>query len=771
MISKIQLPIDDYLNQILSALSVHSNLLINASPGSGKTTRLPWAIAQNSKKKVLVLEPRKLAAKMAAQRIAQEEGLKLGKEIGHHFRFDKNTSPETRLIFYTEGTFLKMISDTNFLSEVGTIILDEFHERHLETDLALAYLLGVQKRRSDLKIIIMSATLDHEIQKFIPNAKLIEIQAKRFHVELNYLPNQPSILNEALPLKIKKCLHGFSKDLGDVLIFVPGMKEMIKTQEILGDHFGEIFFLHGDLSKEEQEKALGKSNQRKIILATNIAESSVTIPGIKVVIDSGIQRTASYSAWTGLKFMIDSPITQSSAIQRAGRAGRISEGFCFRLYSEQDFNEREKFTIPEILNTDLTDTYLLVKDLNSEFLWPTEPPSDRWKLAKNLLQQLGAISAEDKLTTIGKEIIHFPLSARLSKCLQASKNSLPIEKRRLVDFIAEHFEKDSNNRLRHRLRDFIERPGEADLPVEKALLYGFIDQVSKYRPDQHDFIHYSGKIIKAHAQLGPIDSRFYLILEISKKMEAISIFPIEEEWLFDIEPFPFTEEKIIEVKEQFKIKRQTKLGSILIDESILQWEWPQLDLESKNKILAAGQSYFQKRWELFKQTEDFLRLHFWMRFHQFDFDHLEKRINLQNYFIQFPELNWDQLDFYFEDVLKNELSISAIDMILPKSIKLKGQKILKVHYPFGLDPFVESHIQDFFGISSTPTILEGKVPLTLKLLGPHKMPIQITRDLKNFWAKTYQEMKKEWAREYPRHFWPESPEQAPPVLLRRQLIN
>jgi ATP-dependent helicase HrpB len=206
MISKIPLPIDDYLNQILSALSVHSNLLINASPGSGKTTRLPWAIAQNSKKKVLVLEPRKLAAKMAAQRIAQEEGLKLGKEIGHHFRFDKNTSPETRLIFYTEGTFLKMISDTNFLSEVGTIILDEFHERHLETDLALAYLLGVQKRRSDLKIIIMSATLDHELQKFIPNAKLIEIQAKRFHVELNYLPNQPSILNEALPLKIKKCL-------------------------------------------------------------------------------------------------------------------------------------------------------------------------------------------------------------------------------------------------------------------------------------------------------------------------------------------------------------------------------------------------------------------------------------------------------------------------------------------------------------------------------------------------------------------------------------
>ena len=359
---KIPLPIDEYLQEILKKIQEFSTILIKASPGSGKTTRLPWFIAKNMDKKVVVLEPRRLAAKLAAERIAEEENFKIGQEVGYHFRFENKTSSATQLTFYTEGTFLKKAMNDANLEDTEVVILDEFHERHLETDMALAYLLDLQSRRKNLKIILMSATLDTDITHNLLNPVTIEIEAKNFPVEINYLPNQPSVLNQNLETKIREALEKIPKD-HDILIFLPGMREIQKVQKYLAHLYGEVFILHSEVPKEEQEQALSQNSKRKIILSTNIAESSVTIPGIKAVIDLGIQREAIYSPWNGLKIISDRPVTKSSAIQRAGRAGRTSPGVCYRLYSLQDFEARENFTLPEITKADLTDSYLLAAQL------------------------------------------------------------------------------------------------------------------------------------------------------------------------------------------------------------------------------------------------------------------------------------------------------------------------------------------------------------------------------------------------------------------------
>lgn len=765
---KVPLPIDPYLDSILKAGQNHSTLLIKASPGSGKTTRLPWAMAQNLKGRVLVLEPRRLAAKLAAQRIAQEENFEIGAEVGYHFRYEKKISSNTKLIFYTEGTFLRTLIHDPHLKEVDMVILDEFHERHLETDVALAALRSIQKARPNFKIILMSATLDTKIFDYFEDSKTIEIEAPRFHVDLHYLPNQPSVLNEALEVKVKKALAKLPSE-GDVLVFLPGMREMLKTQNYLQEQFGEVHLLHGELSKEEQEKTIGPGHFRKIILATNIAESSVTIPGIKFVIDSGIQRQAIFSPWTGLKTLTDKPITQSSAIQRAGRAGRTSDGICHRLYAEQDFKERAPFTIPEILSADLTDTVLLVSEIQNELLWFTPPPPESWSKAKSLNQKLGSLDPTGNLTPLGKKMMSYPLDARLSRALVAGENLGLGQKKKLLRFISEEIEGDRYGTLLNRLSSYVKEEGPDSSPWEKALLTGFVDQVAKFRIKQHDFIHYSGKTLRPHRDQKDLHHDYYLILDVSQRLEAILTLPILEDWLYEIEPFPFEESEEIELFERAVLKSQTKLGSIVIDEGSKNLSWQGLLPHQKDKIFQAYENPFKKKLEEFKSSTIFERLSYWAKLKSENLESVLENLSARDYLISHETLAWEELNFYLEESLKKSLNVERLDQELPTKIDLGGKRELQIHYPLNMDPYVEAAIQDFYGQTKSPSILSGKIPLTLKLLGPHRMPIQVTKDLVGFWSKTYPQMKKEWMREYPRHHWPEDPTTAKPVLLKRML--
>lgn len=758
---KIPLPIDAYLDEILDKVEKSSTLLIKASPGSGKTTRLPWFIAKNLRKKVVVLEPRRLAAKLAAERIAFEEGLKIGEEIGYHFRFEKKLSHQTQLAFYTEGTFLKRALHEKDLSHVDVVILDEFHERHLETDMALAYLLELQARRSDLKLILMSATLDTDINRHLSSPTVIEIEAPRYPVELVYLANQPSILNQTIEQKIRGALEKIPAD-SDVLVFLPGMREILKVQSYLADRFGKVFILHSEASKEEQEEAIKEHNYRKIILSTNIAESSVTIPGIKAVIDSGIQREAHYSPWNGLKLIQDRPVTQSSAIQRAGRAGRTSPGVCHRLYSLQDFEARESFTVPDILKADLTDIYLLSTQFKTELKWVTPPPQERWQKARDLCFLMGMIDEQGELTALSHKASHYPVDLRLSRVLISGEELNRENKKQILNYICRELENDGAGILVRRLAFFLEHAGIKTFPWEKCLLAGFIDQVARYRPKQNDFIHYSGKTIKLHPSLGTLTEGYYLILDITQRQEANQILAIEEEWLFEHEPFPFSDEDVITIDPTMTLKSLTKLGSIVIDEKVVPLHWSNLNESQKEKTLLLGETYFTKRWKECQESESYNRYHYWHKLNQLD---LPADPTLKDFLEFSGELDWNLLEEFFKNILKeHELNTS-----LPRSIQLNGKKDLKVHYPYNLDPYVEAPIQDFYGLKETPKI--GNTPLTLKLLGPHKRPLQVTKDLNDFWKKTYQEMKKELMREYPRHHWPEDPATARAVLLKRHLEN
>lgn len=764
---KQPLPIDPYLDQILKASHDHPTLLIKASPGSGKTTRLPWALASGCSQKVIVLEPRRLAAKLAALRIAEEEDLKAGEEIGFHFRFEKNVSSQSRLIFYTEGTFLRIMTQDPELKDVGIVILDEFHERHLETDMALAALRTLQKRRPDLKIILMSATLDTSMLEYFENPKVIEIEAPRFPVEIHHLPNIPSVLNQKLEVKVRNALREIPPE-GDVLVFLPGMREMLQTQELLGEEFGDVFILHADLSKEEQARTLGPHPKRKIILATNIAESSVTIPGIRFVIDSGIQREAHYSPWTGLKTLIDRPITQSSAIQRTGRAGRTSAGVCFRLYAEMDYKERAPYTIPEILTADLTDTVLLAAQMKGELEWVTPPIPERWQKARELAYRLGAIDEAGHLTNTGSEIIRYPLDTRLGRILQDGQRLTKNAKKKLLQFIAQEIEGDRSGQLLRRLHFYFDQDGEAE-DWERSLLTGFIDQVARFRRKQNDFIHFSGKTLKVHNSLSSLHEGLYLILDVSARMEAMLIFPIEEEWLFDIEPFPFTEEEVISVTDRISIRSQTKLGSLIFDETTKEADWNTLRPEQKAKVVELTSSPFKKLWMEWKGGEKFERYAYWARQQGVSLEELEDSLSPENYFSEYQTMDFSAVDQYFEQMIQGELQVSSLERELPLSIHLGGKRELTVHYPLGMDPFVEAPIQDFYGQKKTPSIMNGKIPLTIKLLGPHKRPIQVTKDLSGFWERTYPQMKKEYQRDYPRHYWPDDPANAQPILLKRQL--
>jgi ATP-dependent helicase HrpB len=767
MKQKIQLPIDPFIDQIVKDSQDYSTLLIKASPGSGKTTRLPWAIAQKSQKNVLVLEPRRLAAKLAATRIADEENLRLGEEIGYHFRFENKTSAKTRLTFYTEGTFLKRLLNDPQLSDVSVVILDEFHERHLETDVSLAALMSLQKKRLELKIILMSATLETNAMERFVHPKLFEITAPNFPVSLHYLPNQPSVLGQTLEQKVKKTLEHIDSS-HDTLVFVPGMREMVKVSEALGASYGEVFFLHADLEKEDQERALLPSQRRKIILATNIAESSVTIPGIKAVIDSGIQRELVYSPWNGLSFLEDHPITKSSAIQRAGRAGRTSAGACFRLYAEMDFNEREDHTVPEILKADLTDTVLLSARMKNDLHWYTSPPEARWKKSQELARKLGALNETNLLSTVGEKILNLPLDTRLSRTLIAASEYTKVEKKKLLQFISEQIENDRSGTLVRRMNDFLSTDGKDNSPFEKALLAGFIDQVARFRLKQHDFIHSSGKTLKIHPDLKSLHHDFYLVLDISKRHEAVLVVPIEEEWLYEIDPFPFTEDEDIE---NGKLKRRTKLGSIVMDETILPLEWEKLSRETKDKILLSSATPFKKKLDEWKETTYYGKLVFWSKYQKLLLENAIDALSAEEFFNAGGALNFNHVEDYFRLNIETRLELKNVDRLLPNAIDLGGRREIHIHYPTDRDPYIEAHIQDFYGQKKTPTILDGKFALTLNLIGPDRKPMQITRDLVNFWAKTYHEMKKEYSRDYPRHYWPDKPEDAKPLLLKRHLTE
>jgi ATP-dependent helicase HrpB len=420
------LPIDAVLPDITAHLKRGRNLVVQAAPGAGKTTRIPRALleANVGGGGIVVLEPRRLAARMAARRVAEEIGERVGETVGYQVRFDDCTGPRTRLRFVTEGVLARQLLADPQMRDAGAVVLDEFHERHLASDVALALLRRLQRTaRPDLKLLVMSATLDAApVAAFLDDAPIVISEGREHPVAVEHLPYHPTDPLERLVATAVRTALGAQRT-GDVLVFLPGAAEIRKCrdacQSVIRAEGATPFVLHGNLSPAEQDAAVRPAARRKVIFATNVAESSVTIDGVTAVIDSGLARVAGYSPWSGLPRLDVRRISRASAIQRAGRAGRTQPGICLRLYSKPDFEARPAFETPEIQRSDLAETVLETLALGATnleaFAWLEPPPRPALAAAQSLLRRLGALDACDALTEIGRAMLEFPLHPRLAR--------------------------------------------------------------------------------------------------------------------------------------------------------------------------------------------------------------------------------------------------------------------------------------------------------------------------------------------------------------------
>ncbi|MDT5294725.1 MAG: ATP-dependent helicase HrpB [Acidobacteriota bacterium] len=462
------LPIDALVPEAVEALRRAPSLVVEAPPGAGKTTRLPPAILDAGlagRGDVLVLEPRRLAARMAARRVAEERGERLGETVGYQVRFEEVSGPATRLRFLTEGVLTRRLLADPLLKGVGCVVLDEFHERHLPADLALALLRRLQrKERPDLKLVAMSATLDAApVARYLNDCTVLRSEGRRFEVKVEHLVRHDERPLEAQVENAVRRLVSEGLD-GHVLVFLPGAASIRRAQsecERIAAEAGLLVLpLHGELPAAEQDAAVRVSERRKLILSTNVAETSVTIEGVAAVIDSGLARVAGHSPWSGLPVLKVSRVSRASAVQRAGRAGRTREGRCLRLYTAQDFGARPEHETPEVRRLDLAESVLElraslelhaplelraagvgdprgVNDLR-DFEWFESPSTDALEAAETLLRRLGATDEAGRVTETGRRMLRLPLHPRLARIVvEAESRGVAREACSIAALIAE----------------------------------------------------------------------------------------------------------------------------------------------------------------------------------------------------------------------------------------------------------------------------------------------------------------------------------------------
>jgi ATP-dependent helicase HrpB len=423
----IPLPIDELVPRIVASLGQVPGAVVLAPPGAGKTTRLAPALLDSvflheGKKSVLLLQPRRVAARAAATRIAEERGWRVGEEVGWQVRFERRIGPRTRLEVLTEGILARRLLGDPFLEGVGAVILDEFHERSIHTDLALALLRELQAGvREDLRLVIMSATMDAApVAGFLGGAPVFESEGRLYPVEIRHLPKE-----DRAPLwdLAGRAIHAAAAmpECGHILVFLPGMSEIRRTRERLGSLGGEVHVLHSTVSSEEQDRALRPCAGRKIVLATNIAETSLTIDGVRTVIDGGYARVPARDARLGVERLELRRISLASARQRAGRAGRTAPGRCIRLWTIEEEAAFPEHDVPELHRIDLAGTVLLLKSWGiadaTAFSWFESPKADVLQSAEKLLVLLGAVDDAGALTAVGRQMAALPLHPRLARML------------------------------------------------------------------------------------------------------------------------------------------------------------------------------------------------------------------------------------------------------------------------------------------------------------------------------------------------------------------
>jgi len=824
----LNLPIYDVLDDIKRTLNQNSTLILQAPPGAGKSTVVPISLLKESwleDRMIIMLEPRRVAARMVAQQMAKLLGEEVGQTVGYQVRMDSCKSKQTKLLVVTEAILVRKLQSDQALEDVGLIIFDEFHERSIHTDLSLALSLQVQELlREDLKLLIMSATLNSkELTKLLgEDVPVVSSKGKSYEVEKMFLDaniKQPDFktINTVLLNTVQKAVN---EDEGDILVFLSGAKEINSLQELLNEKLKdreiEVLPLYSSLSKEKQDKAIlkSKSNKRKIILSTNIAQTSLTIEGVKVVIDTGLEKQSFYNYSNAMNHLEQVFISQDSATQRAGRAGRLSNGKCYKLWHKgKILQESSK---PEILRTDLSSFLLEValwgEDVSELKLLDT-PSQEVLESTRIVLQELKMFDEKNEITTIGKKALALGVHPRFAyMILRANELGFAYEACLLASLLVEKdiFKSsfhDTNiySRFVHLHENdidssFINRYRAKNILAGAKFLFSKLKAVQSIeKPNKKideeivallTLFAYPDRLAK---QRGKNDNRYKLSNGKGAVLNSEDILFNES---FLVVPSLNAKNKDSYISLASRISLDTILKEFEADISIKK----SITYNKENKKFDIKEQYFFYELELFSkpisdENQDFsnllcsllqkegLELLTWSK----KAEGLRQRINFinENSDLEFPSFKEEDLkeniSTWLEPYLHNIKTVKELesldtysillgyipwdkqqllDTLAPTHIKVPSGSNIKIDYSDSTTPVLAVKIQEMFGMHETPKILNNKIALQVHLLSPALRPIQITYDLKSFWENSYAEVKKELFSKYKKHYWPDNPFEA-----------
>lgn len=814
------LPVSAVLDQLTDSLR-DGHAVLSAPTGSGKTTLAPLALLNSdvaAGSRIILLEPRRIAARAAAWRMSAMLGETVGTTVGYRTRTDTRVSRATRIEVVTEGILIRRLQQDPELRDCSLIIFDEFHERNLQTDLGLALCLDLAELRDDLRLVVMSATLDTEtICQLLGNAAVIQATGRSYPVAVSHLP--PPLGDLPLARQVERgVVHAWLHTEGDILAFLPGTAEIQQCRRLLEETLPQacILPLYGNLSHQEQDRIFHRQDaRRRIILATPIAETSLTIEDISSVVDSGYYRRPVFDHGRGLSRLATFRISRASADQRAGRAGRLGPGHCFRLWSLATDQSLLAHTPPEIIGADLS---ALVLELALwgvtdplQLRWLDPPRQSAWDTAVTLLRRLGLVDLNGRISALGRQVAQQPMHPRLGVMLiLAAESGWARTAAIAAALLAERdiLKGESSTDLEERIRILMRfarqpasLPREADRSLCQRLLqyadawpaasgaddrsastatglgsllaHGYPDRIARLRPGSRSRYQLSGG---GGAELGETDplsgTPLLVIPQLDGRQGDARIFlaaAVTEEELRLDHPQLFEETEVIgwdSQEKRVKTELQTRLGNIILQSrplvkidterlsqafldgvrqsgaEQLPWSREARDLQARICSLHAWQP---EDWPDLGDAALLADLS-WLAPYCHDMRSLAQLAGLNLKTMLLSRLSWQQQ--------------VQLDSLAPTHLQMPSGSRIRLEYSPGESPVLAVRLQELFGLTDTPCVYGGKIPVLLHLLSPARRVMQVTTDLRSFWASTYQQVRKELAGRYPKHSWPENPLEA-----------
>lgn len=784
------LPITTILPDLLQTVSTHSSVVLSAPPGSGKTTRVPLALLETftpCQGRIILLEPRRIAAAAAARYMAQLLGEQVGQTVGYTIRFESKISRSTRIEVVTEGVLTRRIQNDPELQGICCIIFDEFHERSLHADLGLALCYEAQQSlRPDLKLLIMSATLDcTPIAQLLGDAPIIMSAGRPYPVELRY---QNKTVRQPLAQQVAGAVkRALAEEQGDLLVFLPGSGEIRAVARELEEVSGVLVCpLYGDLPFEQQQQALQPGPQRRVVLATTIAETSLTIEGVRMVVDAGLTRRLQLDPATGLERLVTVRASQASADQRAGRAGRLGPGICYRLYAQQTWAAMTPFSPPEIMTADLTPLLLElaawgVRDPAS-LAWLDQPPPAHLATARELLQQLGALDATGTITLLGRSMVTLPLHPRLSRLLLAAQNigqtapACALAARLANRSSASKAIAQTAQQLLRLMGAAPERSsddGSSLLQAAPSLaVAAWPDRIAQQRSDGEDrYLLASGRGAVLSPRAGCGNHPFLVALQVDGGQGADGVIHqavgLSAEQLRACAGHLISRHRAVQWdvgSVRITAAEQERIGAVQLSSrqvaasdaeavplvleqirrqglGLLGWNAPARQLQARARLTAALLP--EEGWPDLSDTALLDSLEDWLG------PHLSGIRSLQG-------LQQIVLVQLLHEIIGWKL-LQSLDSIAPAYLTIPSGRKVALDYADQDGPVLSAKLQELFGLSESPTVCRGRRAVLVHLLSPAGRPVAVTRDLQGFWERGYQEVRKELRGRYPKHPWPDDP--------------